>query len=81
MLWVNIIAILLSPLIAVLVTVMLQARNEQNSRRLWIFNTLIATRHSPLIDEAVRALNMIDVAFYHSKRVRQIWHEYYNMLM
>ena len=60
---VNIIAVLLSPVIAVLVTVYLQNRREKRSQKLWIFNTLIGTRHSPLIEENVRALNMIDVVF------------------
>ncbi len=80
MLWVNIVAILLSPVIAVLVTVFLQARKDSKQRRLWIFNSLIATRHSPMTDENVRALNMIDVVFYNSSRVRKLWHEYYDML-
>jgi hypothetical protein len=80
MIWMNIIAILLSPVVAVLVTVYLQARKEKRNQKLWIFNTLIATRHSPIVDENVRALNMIDVVFYNSSRVRELWHEYLNML-
>jgi hypothetical protein len=77
---VNILAILLSPLVAVLVTVYLQNRREKRNQKLWIFNTLIATRHSPIIDENVRALNMIDVAFHDRPRVRELWHEYLDML-
>ena len=80
MVWVNILAILLSPVVAVLVTVYLQNRKEKRNQKLWIFNTLIATRHSPVIDENVRALNMIDVVFHDSQRVRELWHEYFNML-
>jgi len=77
---VNIIAILLSPVIAVLITLYLQNRREKRNQKLWIFNTLIATRHSPVIEENVRALNMIDVVFHDSPRVRQLWHEYFDML-
>ena len=80
MVYVNIIAILLSPVIAVLVTVYLQARREKRNQKLWIFNTLIGTRHSPIADENVRALNMIDVAFHDARRVRDLWHEYFDML-
>lgn len=80
MVWVNIFAILFSPVVAVLVTVYLQSRREKRNQKLWIFNTLIATRHSPIIDENVRALNMIDVVFHDSQRVRDLWHEYFNML-
>lgn len=80
MMWVSIMAILLSPVVAVLITVFLQGRREKRSQKLWIFNTLIATRHTPIMDENVRALNMIDVIFHDSDRVRQLWHEYFDML-
>jgi len=80
MIAVNIIAVLLSPVIAVLITLYLQNRREKRNQKLWIFNTLIATRHSPVIEENVRALNMIDVVFHDSQRVRQLWHEYFGML-
>ena len=80
MIWVNILAILLSPMVAVLVTVYLQRRTEKRNQKLWIFNTLIRTRHSPIIDENVRAINMIDVVFHDCQRVRELWHEYFNML-
>ena len=78
---VTIFAVLFSPLIAVLVTRHLDDRREKRKHKLWIFNTLIATRHSPVIDENVRALNMIDVAFYDCPKVRQLWHEFFDMLM
>lgn len=31
-------------------------------------------------DEMVRAFNMIDVIFHDEKKVRDLWHEYYDML-
>lgn len=77
---VNIIAVLFSPLIAVLVTVYLQNRGEKRKQKMWIFNTLISTRHTPIIEENVRALNMIDVVFHDCPRVRQLWREYFDML-
>lgn len=80
MIFVNIIAILLSPVIAVLITICLQNRRERRNQKLSIFNTLIATRHSPINDENVRALNMIDVVFHDCPRVRDLWHEYFSML-
>jgi hypothetical protein len=80
MVWVNILAILLSPVVAVLITVYLQSRKEKRNQKLWIFNTLMATRHAPIIDENVRALNMIDVVFHDSEQVRELWHEYFEML-
>jgi hypothetical protein len=80
MLWVNILAILLSPVVAVLVTVYLQDRRERRNQKLRILHTLMATRHTPILDENVRALNMIDVVFHDSPRVRDLWHEYFGML-
>jgi hypothetical protein len=77
---VSILAILLSPLIAVGVTVWLQNRKERRDQKRWILGTLVATRHTPVNDEVVRALNMIDVVFHDSPAVRRLWREYYDML-
>lgn len=64
----EIIAILLSPLVAVQVTVFLQKRKESRERRLYVFRTLMATRAATLDPNHVQALNMIDVEFYGSDR-------------
>jgi len=77
---INIIAILLSPIIAVLVTSYLQSYKEKRNQKLFIFNTLISTRHSPINNEIVRALNMNDVVFCNDKNVRRLWREYYDIL-
>lgn len=77
---INVIAILVSPLIAVLVTIYLQNRKEKHNLRMRIFGTLMAIRHSPIIDEGVRALNMIDVVFSKNQKIRKLWHEYFDML-
>ena len=77
---VNIIAVLLSPVIAVLITRYLDDRREKRNQKLVIFNTLVATRHSPITDENVRALNMVDVIFHDCPLVRKLWHEYFDML-
>ena len=80
MFWINVFAILLSPVIAVLVSLWIERRREKGNRKLWIFGTLFGNRHRPITDENVRALNMIDVAFHDSPEVRRLWHEYYDML-
>ncbi|MGA2330778.1 MAG: DUF6680 family protein [Syntrophales bacterium] len=77
---INLFALLFSPLIAVLVSVFLQSKQAKNGEKKVIFSTLIATRHSPINDQTVRALNMIDVVFYKNKNVRRLWREYYDML-
>lgn len=76
----EIVAVLLSPVIAVVVTLWYQSRKEKRDTKRWLFSTLIATRHSPLTEESVRALNMIDVVFFDSPPVRKLWREYFDML-
>jgi hypothetical protein len=75
-----IVATLFSPLVAVLVTLWLQSRKEKRDAKRWIFTTLIGSRHRPLADETVRALNMIDVTFHDSAKVRRLWREYFDSL-
>lgn len=76
----NIAAILLSPVIAVLITLWHQRRQQKRDSRMYILTTLFANRHFPTSEACVQALNMIDVAFLKNKRVRQLWREYFEML-
>lgn len=76
----TIIAILISPVIAVYVSMWIQERRSAREQQMHVFATLIALRHSPVIDENVRALNLIDIVFYKKTKVRQLWREYYDML-
>jgi len=78
--WITVLAILLSPIIALLITMYLQTRKDRKTAQMYLFNTLIATRHSPITEETVRALNMIEVLFYDKPKVRQLWREYFEML-
>jgi hypothetical protein len=78
---ISILAILLSPVIAVGVTLWSQRRKDRRDGKLWILNTLMQTRHhGPASDEKVRALNMIDVVFRKAPKVRGLWHEYFDMV-
>ncbi len=77
---INILAILCSPLIAVLVTVYLQDRKEKRGQKLYILGSLMGTRHAQLTDENVRSLNMVDMVFFDKPRIRMLWHEYFDML-
>ncbi len=76
----NMAAILLSPLIAVLVSIWLQRHHQKRDRQLYILTTLYANRHAPISEACVQALHAIDIAFSQHKRVRQLWREYYEML-
>ncbi len=77
---INVVAILLSPLIAVLVTVYLQDRKEKRGHKLFILGSLMGTRHAQLTDENVRSLNMIDMVYFDNVQVRTLWHEHFDML-
>jgi hypothetical protein len=78
---VNVLAILASPVIAVWVSVRLQDRKEKRHMRMFIFSSLMSTRHQVAqTDEIVRALNMIDVVFCDQEKIRNLWREYLDML-
>ncbi len=77
---INIVAIVVSPAIAVLISMWLQNRREKRQQKFYILSTLLSTRHTPITDENVRALNMIDMVFYNNTKIRELWHEYYDML-
>lgn len=77
---INVIAILASPLIALLISKHLQNRQELTNRKLAIFYALISTRHNTISDEQVRAFNSIDVVFSKDEMIRTKWKEYYDIL-
>jgi len=77
---INIVAIGLSPVIAVLISVWLQDRKEKRQHKLWLLHALISTRHNQLSDETIKALNSIDLVFWDKPTVRKLWKEYFEML-
>jgi hypothetical protein len=62
--WLIVLATLLSPLIAVQVSVYLQRRRDKEARKFQVFQALMASRAAVLAPRFVEALNMVDVAFY-----------------
>ena len=76
----NLLAVLLSPLVAVLVSMWLQDRKERRQNQLRILGTLIATHHEPLSPDSIRALNVIDLVFHDKPSVRRLWREYFEMV-
>lgn len=74
-------AILLSPLLAWIVTILYQNRAEKRKAKRDLFMVLMAKRHSsPPPVEFIDALNKIDVVFQNNKRVRAAWKEYLDSL-
>lgn len=64
---------LCSGLIATLVTILWQKRSQTISEKTKIFTVLMSKRYDLAAEESVNALNMIDVVFYKSERVRSTW--------
>ncbi|MBL8745079.1 MAG: hypothetical protein JNK58_01845 [Phycisphaerae bacterium] len=77
---INIIAILVGPILAVAVTLWYQHRNQEWFVKFDVFKTLVGNRHRPVSDENVQVLNLIDVVYSNQPRVRELWHEYLEML-
>ncbi len=77
-----ILAVLITPFLAVFVQKQIELWREQRSRKLWVFKTLMSTRGHVLSIEHVQALNMIDLEFTKSseKFVISAWKEYHDHL-
>ncbi len=77
----NIIAILISPAIAVLISIWIQREVDKKRRKEDLFKSLMEWRKSTYPSPAkVHALNMIDTVFADNKDIRKLWHEYYELL-
>lgn len=78
---ITIIAVFLSPIVAVLITVWYQNRKEKRGTKINLFMTLVSTRDQVPVDYSyVLALNRIDVVFHKQKDILRLWHEYYDIL-
>lgn len=75
---INIIAILLSPIIALLISHTLQKDYEKKKEKLSILKTLMAQRIHQNSIEYVNALNIIDIIFSDSKKVRLAYKNLHN---
>lgn len=70
-----ILATLLGPIFAVLVTRSVDLRRQRLERKLSIFRSLMKNRRTDISDEFMSALNMVEVDFYKSKRVLSYYYE------
>ena len=80
----TILAILLSPFIAVFVQRLIDIKREKRGQKLWIFRTLMATRGNKISLEHVQALNSIELFFDKSGKEKNIiekWNEYLDHLV
>ncbi|MDQ7818353.1 MAG: hypothetical protein RDU14_15100 [Melioribacteraceae bacterium] len=78
---INIIAILLSPVIAVCITLWYQNYRLKRNDKMELFLTLMANRKTfPPPYSVVNGLNTIDVVFHQHSSVLILWHQYYDSL-
>ena len=61
--WAIVIATFMGPIFAVWISLWREARNERQSRRFYIFRTLMATRKIAMSREQVDALNLVETEF------------------
>ncbi|RWX47003.1 hypothetical protein H206_03105 [Candidatus Electrothrix aarhusensis] len=74
----EIIAILLSPLIAVIVSKYISYEIQKRNDKLDLFKTLMATRENPATMEYTNAVNSIDIIFYQNNDILTAWKNLYN---
>ena len=69
----NIIALILVPIVAVVVGQKLQNRDQKRNDKMQIFKTLMTSRIFGWTNESVQAMNLIDIVFADDKAVRKQW--------
>ncbi len=74
----NLIAIIVIPITAVLIGQWLQNRSEKRKDKMQIFKVLMTARIYGWTVESVHALNVIDIVFADNKKVRTAWVQLHN---
>ena len=72
------ISAVLSGILATIVTLWWQNKNQIQQEKARIFSTLMSKRYDITAEDCVQALNMIDVVFYKDEKVRAAWRDFKN---
>lgn len=75
---INILAVIISPIIAVLITKYLQNKENKRKDKIEIFKILMTGRIYGWDIASVHALNIIEIVFSEDKNVISQWKNYYN---
>lgn len=78
--FINIAAIIIVPIVAVVIGQKLQDRAKRRQDKMEIFKTLMTSRVYGWTTASVSALNIIDIVFADDKKVRNQWKIYYDKL-
>lgn len=74
----NLIAIIIIPIIAVIIGQWLQTHSEKRKDKMHIFKTLMTSRVYGWTQESVYCLNIIDIVFADDREVRNVWKDLYD---
>lgn len=64
---------ILSGIFATIITLLWQSKSQTKQKKINIFTILMSKRYDISSEECVNALNMIDIVFYDSAKVRTAW--------
>ena len=76
---INIIAVIIAPIVAVILGQKLQDRHEKRKDKMELFKALMMSRNVWTF-ESVRALNILDIVYSDDSNVRAAWKTYYDKL-
>lgn len=80
--WIQISAIILGPIFAVVIGIFINSYKEKRQQKLDLFYNLVSVRNvNPPPMSFVNSLNMIDVIFYGKGKVINSWKKFYECLM
>ena len=74
----NLLAIIVIPIVAVLIGQWLQNRSEKRKDKMYIFKTLMTSRIYGWTADSVHCQNIIDIVFADDKNVRKAWKDLYD---
>jgi hypothetical protein len=78
--WLTLLAIVVGPLVAVLITFVMEGRRRTMSNRLRIVRMLLATRHLPAHPDYNAAVNLIPAEFNDQPKVMEAWRRYLDLV-
>jgi|GEM_PF-6943560 len=79
--FINIIAIVVSPILAVAISVWLQDKLEEKRKRFEVFRTLISERHNFINENTVKAYNSIELLFHDCPDIRTKYREFFDLTL
>ena len=74
--WAVVLATIMGPLAAVLITRSNDYRREKRNRLLYVYRVLMASRRTNLSEEHVAAINLVEVEFHGVTSVIEAWSAY-----